>query len=64
MGSRRSSLTATEDILEAVFRQKSGNPAKANRPCVTVGFAAESQALLENAGEKLKIQESGPDRGK
>jgi phosphopantothenoylcysteine decarboxylase/phosphopantothenate--cysteine ligase len=53
-GTPQIELTATEDILEAVFRQKSGNPAKTNRPCITVGFAAESQSLLENAGEKLK----------
>jgi phosphopantothenoylcysteine decarboxylase/phosphopantothenate--cysteine ligase len=51
-------LEATEDILEAVFRRKSGKPAQgateAKRPFITVGFAAESHALLENAGEKLK----------
>jgi phosphopantothenoylcysteine decarboxylase/phosphopantothenate--cysteine ligase len=51
-------LEATEDILEAVFRRKSDKPAagalKAKGPCVTVGFAAESHALLENAGEKLR----------
>ena len=51
-------LEATEDILEAVFRRKSGKPVQgtteAKRPFITVGFAAESHALLENAGEKLK----------
>jgi len=51
-------LEATEDILEAVFRRKSGKPAQSTtetkRPFITVGFAAESHALLENAGEKLK----------
>jgi phosphopantothenoylcysteine decarboxylase/phosphopantothenate--cysteine ligase len=51
-------LEATEDILEAVFRQKASknalSPLEAKRPCVTVGFAAETHALLENAGEKLK----------
>ena len=51
-------LEATEDILEAVFLHKSGKPAsgtdKSKRPLITVGFAAESHALLENAGEKLK----------
>lgn len=43
-------LEWTEDILEAVAAQKSGT----KRPRVTVGFAAESRDLLENAGEKLK----------
>jgi phosphopantothenoylcysteine decarboxylase/phosphopantothenate--cysteine ligase len=57
-------LEATEDILEAVGRQRSGKSAlqpvatgrnvAAKRPCIMVGFAAESHALLENAGEKLK----------
>lgn len=51
-------LEATEDILEAVMRRKSAKPASgtldAEGPRVTVGFAAESQALLENAGAKLK----------
>jgi phosphopantothenoylcysteine decarboxylase / phosphopantothenate---cysteine ligase len=51
-------LEATDDILEAVFHRKSGKPAlgmvSAKRPCVTVGFAAESRELLKNAGEKLK----------
>jgi phosphopantothenoylcysteine decarboxylase/phosphopantothenate--cysteine ligase len=51
-------LEATEDILEAVVHRKTGKPVpgglNAKRPCVTVGFAAESHALLENAGEKLK----------
>ena len=43
-------LEATEDILEAVAAQKS----EKRRPRVTVGFAAESRDLLENANEKLK----------
>lgn len=42
-------LEATEDVLEAVARQKS----RKKRPKVTVGFAAESQSLLANASEKL-----------
>ncbi|MBI2757367.1 MAG: bifunctional phosphopantothenoylcysteine decarboxylase/phosphopantothenate--cysteine ligase CoaBC [Chloroflexi bacterium] len=43
-------LEATEDILEAVAalsREK-------KRPRLTVGFAAESRDLLENASEKLR----------
>jgi phosphopantothenoylcysteine decarboxylase/phosphopantothenate--cysteine ligase len=51
-------LEATDDILEAVLRRKTGGqkPGKAgsNRPCITVGFAAESTDLLENAAEKLR----------
>jgi phosphopantothenoylcysteine decarboxylase/phosphopantothenate--cysteine ligase len=57
-------LEETEDILEAVSRRRSGGPASQSdvtgrgvatqRPCVMVGFAAESHALMENAGEKLK----------
>ncbi len=43
-------LEATEDILEAVATSKS----EKKRPRVTVGFAAESRDLLQNAGEKLK----------
>jgi len=43
-------LEETEDILEAVAT----NSAKKKRPRVTVGFAAESSDLLENADEKLK----------
>jgi phosphopantothenoylcysteine decarboxylase/phosphopantothenate--cysteine ligase len=42
-------LEATEDILGAVAGMGSGQ-----RPRVTVGFAAESRDLLENALEKLK----------
>jgi phosphopantothenoylcysteine decarboxylase/phosphopantothenate--cysteine ligase len=41
-------LEATEDILEAVAKQRSDK-----RPCIVVGFAAESHDLLKNAGEKL-----------
>ncbi len=57
-------LEATEDILEAVARQRSGKPGMqtkatgpsvtAKHPCIVVGFAAESHALLENANEKLR----------
>ena len=51
-------LEATDDILEAVSRRKSSThkpgTAEAIRPCVTMGFAAESHDLLTNAGEKLK----------
>jgi len=43
-------LEATEDILEAVAAQRT----KKKRPRVTVGFAAESRDLLENASSKLK----------
>ncbi|RJP47157.1 MAG: bifunctional phosphopantothenoylcysteine decarboxylase/phosphopantothenate--cysteine ligase CoaBC [Anaerolineaceae bacterium] len=43
-------LEATEDVLEAVAREKS----KKKRPRVVVGFAAESRDLLSNASEKLK----------
>ncbi|MBI5934134.1 MAG: bifunctional phosphopantothenoylcysteine decarboxylase/phosphopantothenate--cysteine ligase CoaBC [Chloroflexi bacterium] len=43
-------LEATEDVLEAVARQKS----RTKRPKVVVGFAAESRDLLSNASEKLK----------
>jgi phosphopantothenoylcysteine decarboxylase/phosphopantothenate--cysteine ligase len=43
-------LEATEDVLEAAARQRSGM----KRPRVTVGFAAESRDLLANASEKLK----------
>jgi phosphopantothenoylcysteine decarboxylase/phosphopantothenate--cysteine ligase len=42
-------LEATEDILEAVAQRRSDK-----RPCIVVGFAAESHDLLENAGEKLR----------
>lgn len=51
-------LEATEDILEAVAGQRLAlsevEGSKKKRPCVTVGFAAESRDLIENAGEKLK----------
>ncbi|MBM4426497.1 MAG: bifunctional phosphopantothenoylcysteine decarboxylase/phosphopantothenate--cysteine ligase CoaBC [Chloroflexi bacterium] len=43
-------LEAAPDILKTV----SGSPVGAKRFKVTVGFAAESQSLLENASEKLK----------
>lgn len=43
-------LENTPDILQAVARYKSDT----GYPRVTVGFAAESQALLENARKKLE----------
>lgn len=43
-------LEAAPDILKTV----TGSPVGAKRFKVAVGFAAESQALLENAAEKLK----------
>lgn len=43
-------LEAAPDILETV----AGSTAGARRFKVTVGFAAESESLLENASEKLK----------
>ena len=48
-GAPKLNLTATEDILEAVGegRKESGHPA------VVVGFAAESDDLVENARKKL-----------
>jgi phosphopantothenoylcysteine decarboxylase/phosphopantothenate--cysteine ligase len=43
-------LENTPDILRAVAEYR----AQHGRPLVTVGFAAESQRLLENAGAKLR----------
>lgn len=43
-------LEATEDILRTVSTSSDA----ANRPRVVVGFAAESQSLLENASNKLQ----------
>ncbi|MDX1435623.1 MAG: bifunctional phosphopantothenoylcysteine decarboxylase/phosphopantothenate--cysteine ligase CoaBC [Anaerolineales bacterium] len=43
-------LEPTEDILEAVARQKTGTGC----PRVSIGFAAESRDLLENAAMKLE----------
>jgi phosphopantothenoylcysteine decarboxylase/phosphopantothenate--cysteine ligase len=43
-------LEETEDILKTVAAQRSGK----KRPCIIMGFAAESRDLLENASEKLK----------
>jgi len=43
-------LEATEDILKAVAGLRSG----LKRKQVVVGFAAESQSLLENASNKLQ----------
>jgi phosphopantothenoylcysteine decarboxylase/phosphopantothenate--cysteine ligase len=43
-------LESTEDILKTVAAKKSRNGC----PRVTVGFAAESRDLLENAAHKLK----------
>ncbi len=57
-------LEATEDILEAVARQRSGGGAAAKHPCLVIGFAAESHDLLENAGEKLKVERTGLYCGK
>jgi phosphopantothenoylcysteine decarboxylase/phosphopantothenate--cysteine ligase len=45
-GTPQLELEATEDILKAV--------ARARRPRVVVGFAAESRDLAQNAAEKLK----------
>ena len=43
-------LEATEDILKAV----AGKRSEVKRPCIAVGFAAESQDLLQNAINKLE----------
>ncbi|MEK7278858.1 MAG: bifunctional phosphopantothenoylcysteine decarboxylase/phosphopantothenate--cysteine ligase CoaBC [Chloroflexota bacterium] len=43
-------LSKTVDILAAVAEQKT----KTGKPTITVGFAAETQNLLENAREKLE----------
>ncbi len=43
-------LVRTPDILQAVKEQR----AKTSRPRVTVGFAAETQNLLDNATSKLR----------
>lgn len=43
-------LEATDDILKAV----AGKRSEAKRPCIAVGFAAESQDLLQNAINKLE----------
>ncbi len=45
-------LDATSDILKAVAEQKT----KIGQPSVTVGFAAESQDLLDNARSKLEAK--------
>ena len=45
-------LEKTNDILAAVANQKSA----AQHPQITIGFAAESQDLLENASRKLKAK--------
>ncbi len=45
-------LESTPDILQEVARYKS----KHARPKVTIGFAAESQSLLENARAKLQAK--------
>jgi len=61
-------LEKTEDILAAVARQKNA----LGRPLVTVGFAAESRDLLQNARQKLAAKKldliaandiSAPDAG-
>jgi phosphopantothenoylcysteine decarboxylase/phosphopantothenate--cysteine ligase len=46
-------LEATDDILKAVAGQKD----EAKRKQVVVGFAAESQKLLENASKKLQSKQ-------
>jgi phosphopantothenoylcysteine decarboxylase/phosphopantothenate--cysteine ligase len=51
-GVPRIELAANPDILQAVARQK----AEKSFPKVTVGFAAESQDLLENARHKLQAK--------
>ncbi len=45
-------LESTSDILEAVALRR----AETGFPRVTVGFAAESQSVLENAGVKLRTK--------
>jgi phosphopantothenoylcysteine decarboxylase/phosphopantothenate--cysteine ligase len=45
-------LTANPDILKLVAEAK----AKKGKPTITVGFAAESRDLLENAAAKLKAK--------
>lgn len=47
--SYRMTLSKTVDILAAVAEQKE----QTGKPTITVGFAAETQNLLENAREKL-----------
>ncbi len=47
-------LEGTEDILGRVADQKRSQKNGSKRPCVTIGFAAESNDLLANAGEKLR----------
>ena len=49
-------LEATDDILRAVAGLRSG----AKRKQVVVGFAAESQSLIENASNKLHRHRAGP----
>lgn len=47
-------LEATEDILKTVAAHGRGGERNGNRPRVVVGFAAESQDLLQNAAVKLQ----------
>ena len=47
------SLEPTQDILAAVAKEKS----KQGYPLISVGFAAESQDLLENARQKLETKD-------
>lgn len=47
-------LEATEDILKTVSAHGGGGERNGNRPRVVVGFAAESQDLLQNAVVKLQ----------
>jgi len=47
-------LEATEDILKTVSAHGGGGERNGSRPRVVVGFAAESQDLLQNAVVKLQ----------
>ncbi|HEU0291609.1 MAG TPA: bifunctional phosphopantothenoylcysteine decarboxylase/phosphopantothenate--cysteine ligase CoaBC [Anaerolineales bacterium] len=47
-------LEATEDILKTVSAHGGGGERNGSRPRVVVGFAAESQDLLQNAAVKLQ----------
>jgi phosphopantothenoylcysteine decarboxylase/phosphopantothenate--cysteine ligase len=47
-------LEATEDILKTVSARGAGGERNGSRPRLVVGFAAESQNLLQNAVVKLQ----------
>ena len=47
-------LTRTPDILQAVKEQKES----IGKPRITIGFAAETQNLIDNALAKLKLKDS------